>query len=152
MPQQLASPEWIDAVFAALRSNRQVQEAGGSWVHGPLAIVINPAPDAGLEGQVSLRLDLHEGESRDLAAIDEGSLRRVPTVIAGPYARWKQLLGGTGSIVDGILQSHLQMRGDLPTVVRHRKLLDAMLEAMRGVATTFPDDAPVETPATAGSR
>jgi hypothetical protein len=144
MPHEFASQEWIDSVWAALRGSHDRLGNAPTWAHGPIALVLQAQPDAGFGADVILRLDLHEGEPRDLRAGSADQLRLVPTVISAPYARWKRILQGPGSIVDSILQSRLQLRGDLPLVVRHRELFDAIVAAAAGVSTSYPDDVPAE--------
>lgn len=147
MPTTFASDEWIDALWAQLRTDDAVRSAGTTWAHGPLLLVIEPEADKGLTETVALRLDIHEGEARDLRRAEVAAASRTPFAIAGPYSRWKAAIQGTVDLVDAILQGKVRVKGDLPTLKLHKPLLAAVLAAAARVETEYPDDVLAKEPA-----
>lgn len=141
MAHAFASQQWIDALWAELRSDETVRSLGATWVSGPLLLVVDADADAGVTDAVPLRLDLHEGEARDLRIASASETRLAPFAIRGTYARWKTALQGSEDVVDGVLRGVFSMRGDLPALTRHRGLVRAVMAAATRVATSWPDDA-----------
>lgn len=138
---QFASSEWIDQLWAALRSDEVARREGATWTFGPLVMVIEAQTDTSFNQTAAMQLDLHEGEARDLRSVESAATDRVPFVLRATYDRWKQIFTDGSGIVDAVLQGRVQFKGDLPTLMRHRGLLDAIAAAAGRTATTFPDEA-----------
>lgn len=139
MSAPFASPAWTDSLATALQDSAAVRTESISWVHGPLVLVIDGEAEHGLE-QAGVRVDLHEGSVRSVDQVAAGDAARSPFVVGGSLAHWKAVFGGTLSIVDGILESKLRVRGDLPTLARHRALLDGIASVGGEVATSWQDE------------
>lgn len=141
MAYKFASDEWIDDVWAQLRGDEAIRLAGATWAHGPLLLVVRPHPDSNFNETLALRLDLHEGEARDLRRADLDDGQTTPFVIAGTYPRWRKALAGDIDLLDALLEAKLSFKGDLPTLERHRSLIAAVLQAAARVETSYPEDA-----------
>jgi putative sterol carrier protein len=61
-------------------------------------------------------------------------------VIRGTYERWKQVLRKELDPVKGMMQGKLQLKGDLPTVVRYVKASQDLVESSTRVPTKFLDE------------
>lgn len=131
-----ASKDWADSFGARLQESARVRTDSVTWVHGPLALLVDADEEHGF-ASTALRLDLHEGSVRSVTAIEPSEAVRCPFVVAGSLARWEAIFGGKLSIVDGILESKLRSRGDLPTLARHRGLLEAIATAGGELDTTW---------------
>jgi hypothetical protein len=145
------SSEWIDQWWGRLRADEGVRSEGASWVHGPLLLVVEAEADT-FDRTVGIRIDLHEGEVRDLRVVDTPDAARSPFAIAGPYSRWKGLFAtGTPDLIDLLLGARLRVKGDLPALNVHRPLWSAFFAAAGGADIAFPDDVPAQAaePATA---
>ena len=147
MSASFASQEWVEQLGAALSESATVRTNSMDWVFGPLLFVIDADEEHGL-AKTALRVDLHEGSVRGVTLGDAADATRVPFAVGGSLARWKAVFGGSLSIVDGILESKLRSRGDLPTLARHRQLLDGIAAAGGSLETQWQDD---EVPASASA-
>src|SRR5688572_5311877 len=114
MSSTFASPEWAAELATRLRDDARVRTESVTWVHGPLALVVDPETPDGTA--TALRIDLHEGSVGDVDVMEPGAVRLVPFAFGAPVARWQSIVGGELTIYDGILQGGLRARGDLPTV------------------------------------
>lgn len=154
MPVTFASPEWIDALWSALRTDEHVRTTGALWVHGPVLVVVEAQPDRQFPVEGRLLIDLHGGETRDVSALGVGEERLAPCAIAGPYERWKQVLRGTNGarldVVDAVIDGKLHLRGDLAHIARHRPLIEAVVDCAARIDTAFPDEV-AEQPVVANS-
>lgn len=140
MTATFASKDWAERLSDRLQESARVRTESMSWIYGPLTLVVDADAEAGLEA-TALQLDLHEGSVRSVAVVEPANAARSPFAIGGSLARWKAALGGGGlSLVDGVLESKLRVRGDLPTLTRHRALLEAIAGAAAEVETTWPGD------------
>jgi hypothetical protein len=139
MATAFASKEWVDALGSQLTGDAGVREQAATWVFGPVLLVVDADAEHGVDA-AGILLDLHEGEVRRVSSVDPGSAARAPFVFGGTFARWKSVFGGALPMVDGVLQGQLRFRGDLPTITRHRALLDAVATVGAGVATQWQDE------------
>jgi hypothetical protein len=141
-----ASREWLDEFWAALRASDAVRQAGATWAHGPMLFVIEAEADKGFPGAVAVRIDVHEGEVRDVRVAE----RLIgPWRLTAPYTRWKAVFSDGADLVDAITGSRVSFIGDLPTFTKHRALWNAVTASTRTLTTTYPDDVPAETEAAA---
>lgn len=149
MSASFASTDWAASLHERLQDSAAVRTGSVTWIYGPIALVVDADAEHGLEA-AALRLDVHEGSVRGVAVLDPAEAARCPVAIGGSLARWKAIFGGSLSIVDGVLESKLRVRGDLPMLARHRALLDAIAAAGGELETAWQDeDEPAA--ATAGS-
>jgi putative sterol carrier protein len=139
MSATFASQEWADSFATHLLDSASVRTDSMTWVYGPLLLVVDADAEHGLEA-TAIRLDQHEGAVRGVEVIDHDDVVRAPFAIGGSLARWKAVFGGQLSIVDGVLESKLRVRGDLPTLVRHRTLLEGIATAGAALATQWQDE------------
>lgn len=139
-----AASDWTSDFAAALDGSADVRTASASWVFGPIVLVVDADPELGTE-TTAIRLDLHAGTSRGVRTVPPRDASRAPFVLGGSVARWKSIFGSELSIVDAVLDSRLRLAGDLPTIARHRELLDAVAAAGGSVETAWPE--PAKTPA-----
>jgi putative sterol carrier protein len=139
MSATFASQEWADSLGAHLLDSASVRTDSITWVYGPLLLVVDADAEHGLEA-TAIRIDLHEGSVRGVELIDHDDVVRAPFAIGGSLARWKAVFGGELKIVDAILESKLRARGDLPTLVRHRTLLDGIATAGASLTTKWQDE------------
>jgi hypothetical protein len=140
MSATFASQEWAASLAGLLREDARVRTESVTWVFGPVLLVVDPDAEHGFDG-AALLLDLHEGDLRGISLVELQDEQRMPFAIGGSLARWKAMFGGQLAIIDGILESKLRVRGDLPTLVRHRALLEAITRVGATVATSWQDEA-----------
>lgn len=134
----LASTDWASALATALGSSSDVRENAATWIYGPIALVVDPDASRSFAGGV-LVLDVHEGSVNGVTATSTPVTTAAPFELRGTADRWKSVFAGELTIGDAVLESKLQVRGDLPTLLRHRGLLDALSSAAAGVDTAWPE-------------
>lgn len=139
MATTFASQAWVDELGSRLTGDVDVRENGATWVFGPVLLVVDADAEHGVDA-TGILLDVHAGAVRRASIVDPGSAARVPFVFGGSLARWKSVFGGSLPMVDGVLQGQLRFRGDLPTISRHRALLDGIATAAAGVSTQWQDE------------
>ena len=141
MSAEFVSTVWIDALWSHLRDDNDFAVASRTWRHGPLALVMEAAPDQHFPQTVAIRLDVHQGDIRDVRAVILDDLRLVPSQIWASFVRWKQMIASNGDLVDAALQSKVRVVGDLTTIVQHRDLFTAIVRAAEAIETEWQDDA-----------
>lgn len=134
-----ASQEWAGALATSLQESAKVRTESVTWIFGPIVLVVDADAEHGLEA-TALRLDVHEGTVRGVTTVSPDDAGRAPFAIGGSLARWKAVFGGSLGLVDGVLEAKLRVRGDLPTLSRHRALLDAIASAGGSLTTQWQDD------------
>jgi putative sterol carrier protein len=138
MALKVFSEEWLKAYKEAINKS-PYREAGKDWRAGPVALVIVKNPDVGLEQDVGLWLDLHEGVCRDALVCVREKAATAPFCITGEYSQWKQVLLKELDPIKGMMQGKLKLKGDLPTIVRYVKAAQELVNAASNVDTEFLD-------------
>lgn len=142
MSATFASAEWAAALLDHLHTDAPVRTESMTWLHGPIALVVDPDAEHAFGGSV-IRMDIHEGEVRAVTQLPFEQQPLAPFVITGTLARWKGIFGGRESIVEAVLQARLRFQGDLPTIQRHSAMLAGIVAAGGAVATIWQDEAAV---------
>jgi len=139
MASVFPSEEWVKDYWEAIRQS-DYSETGKTWNKGAVSLVCKAEPSVGLEEDVGIWLDLHEGQCRDARVVSADEARTAPYVVTGEYARWKQVIQGKLDPIKGMMQGKLRLKGDLPTIVRYVKASKTLVASAAKVDTTFLDD------------
>lgn len=139
MSATFASQEWADSLAVHLRDDARVRTDAVTWVFGPLLLIADADAEHGFDA-AAVRIDLHEGDVRAVTVVDVADEARTPFALGGALARWRSIFAGDINAVDAIVQSKLRARGDLPTLARHRSLLDGIARAGAALETVWQDE------------
>jgi putative sterol carrier protein len=142
MAANFMASEWADAWWERMRASEDLRMAGATWAHGPMAWNVLAAPDKNFPNDSVIAIDIHEGDVRNVQVGESGGL--APITLTGGFLAWKDLLSGTDDIVDAVLTSRIQLRGDITLLTRHRQMFVSMLAAARTVETVWQDEAVAE--------
>jgi putative sterol carrier protein len=133
------SDPWFQELVARINGSAEYKEAAATW-EGDIAFGIEAEPDRGLSEDAWGYLDLWHGECRSGGMIDAERGATARYIIRAPYSRWKDVLRGELDPVKGMMQGKLKVRGDLPTIIRHVKAANVLVELTGTVETRFPDE------------
>jgi hypothetical protein len=129
----VASPEWIAVLAHELKEHAEVRDDARTWTHGPIALIID-ADEARSHPGGRVVLEFGNG------VVDAGvEPALTPFAFSGSLDRWQAIFSGSETMMDAALQSKLHVRGDLPTLQRHRGLLDAVAKTAGGLETVWPE-------------
>jgi putative sterol carrier protein len=140
MTHPFPSPEWVTAYGEAINGSAGYREASLEWTHGPVALIVNPAPALGLAEPLGIWLDLDRGVCRAAKIVSAAEAGRAAFVLTSDYARWKEVLRKELGPIAGIMQRKIALQGSLPIVVRFIKSAEALVEAATLVPTRFLDE------------
>ncbi len=138
MPLKVFSDAWITAYREAI-NNSPYREAGKDWRAGPVALIVLENPEIGLNNDIGIWLDLHEGVCREATLCDRQKAMTAPFCITGEYSQWKQVLLKELDPIKGMMQGKLKLKGDLPTIVRYVKAAQELVNAASTLDTEFLD-------------
>ncbi len=134
------SEEWTAAYMEAINSSSAYKEAGKSWTHGTIALVVSADSAIGLEEDTAFILDLHEGVCRKAWLSDLEEAQKQPFCIIGNYAQWKQVMRKELDPIKGMMQGKLKLKGNLPVIVRFVKAAQELVNCTSNVDTHFIDE------------
>ncbi len=135
------SPEWCAAYGDAINANADYRAAGREWTHGPVAMVVVADPSIGLPEDMSMWLDLHQGECRSCRLVSREEAEKAGFVIVATYARWKEVIRGQLDPTKGMMQNRLKLtKGHMPTMVKFVTASKQLVASSVGVATQFVDE------------
>jgi putative sterol carrier protein len=133
------SEEWLEEYVRRINDSKEYREAAATW-EGDICYVFEAEPDKGVPEELWAWLDLWHGECRDgkLVSAEEGG--KAKFIIRAPYSRWKEVIRKELDPVKGMMQGKLKLRGDLPTIVRHVKAANELVNLAQTVPTEFADE------------
>jgi len=134
------SEEWIAEYKRQIDEKPDYKEGGKNWRSGPIVLVVTAKPQIGLDEDVNIYLDLHEGACREAKLCTPDEAARQPFVIRGDYDRWKLVIREQLEPVKGMMQGKLKLIGDLPTIVRSIDAAKALVKCATYVETAFLDE------------
>lgn len=139
MPHLFPSEAWAVAFRDAINANARYAETGRDWTHGAVALVVKADAALGLERDMAVVVDAHEGRCRAATYGEAESARaQAPFVIEGLYDRWQTLLREGGDPIKALMQGKLKLtKGHLPTLIRFVESSKAMLASAQRVPTEF---------------
>jgi putative sterol carrier protein len=136
---EFPSEEWLDQYVQRINDSAAYKEAAATW-EGDVCFVFEAEPDRGVPEDIYGWLDLWHGECREARLVDKDAGERATFVIRAPYSRWKEVLRRELDPVRGMMQGKLKLKGDLPTVVRHIKASNELVNLAGTVPTEFVDE------------
>jgi putative sterol carrier protein len=134
------SMEWVEEFKKQINLSEGYKKAGATWTAGAVALVTSARPEIGINEDVGIWLDLHQGVCRDAKTVTAEEAQKAPFCITGDYARWKQVIKKELEPVKGMMQGKLKLKGDLPTIVRYVKASQELVECTTKIETKFLDE------------
>jgi putative sterol carrier protein len=135
------SAEWCTAYGEAINANPDYRVAGREWTHGAVAMVVSADPSIGLPEDVSMWLDLNQGECRGCRLVSREEAEKAGFVIVATYARWKEVVRGELDPTKGMMQNRLKLtKGHMPTMVKFVTASKQLVASTSRVATQFLDE------------
>jgi len=134
------SAEWVEEYKKQINSSEGYKKAAATWTAGAVALVTSAKPEIGLNEDVGIWLDLHQGVCREAKIVTGEEAQKAPFCITGDYARWKQVMKKELEPVKGMMQGKLKLKGDLPTIVRYVKASQELVECSTRIDTKFLDE------------
>lgn len=139
-PLAFPSAAWIEACVAAVNASAEYRSAGADWVHGAVTLVVSALPAPVEPDPVAIWLDLDRGACREARLASVAAAPPAPFVLAAEYREWKRILRRELTPAAGVLTGRLAVTGSLAILLRHAHSADALVAAIAGVPTRFPDD------------
>jgi len=139
MAHPFPSEPWAEAFGEAINANPRYAEAGRDWTHGAVALGVKADAALGIEQDMAILLDVHEGKCRSARYLETATARdEAAFVIEGTYDRWRTLIQEGLDPIKTLMQGKLRMtKGHLPTMIRYVESSKAMLASAQQVATEF---------------
>lgn len=139
MAVQFPSPEWTQSFRTAVNNNAGYRTAGKDWTHGKVAYVIEADPSLGLQEDMAMVLDLHQGECRSAAYVKGTEAQDADFVIRADYGRWKEVMSGAVDPTKAMMQNKLKLKkGHLPTLIKFVVASKQLVESALTIDTQYP--------------
>lgn len=138
-PYVIATPEWTAEFENLVQQDQDYKEFAKDW-EGSVALQIHAEPEAGLDEDIFILMDLWHGDCRSIRIVPRGAAEKADYQISGDYSKWKSVLVKELDVVKAIMQGKLRLRGDLPTIVRNVKAATRLVDLAGMVEGRFPDE------------
>jgi len=134
------SEAWTRAYKDAVNNNPEYAKAGKDWTHGSVAMVIKADPGAGIEQDMAMLLDVHEGKCRSTSYLEaDGARKAAAFVVEATYERWKEVIEGKLDPTKAMMTGRIKLtKGSLPTMLRYVNSSKQLVKSAAQVPTEFP--------------
>src|SRR5256885_11067579 len=133
------SDEWVEQFQDEVNRSSVYKAAARGW-KCTVGLVVEAEPDKIVPEARGVVMDLFDGAARSIKVGPAAEAQKCDFVITAPYSRWKQVATKELDATKGMLQGKLQLKGDLPTIVRYTKASQEMTECTTRVPVEWPDE------------
>ena len=139
MSHPFPSEQWTQAYAQAVNDNAAYRESGKPWTFGAVAMVVKADPSLGIDEDMAMILDVHEGQCRGAQYVQGlDSVEQAPFVIVADYARWRDVIEGRLDPIKGMMEGKLKLtQGHLPTMIRFVESSRQLVVSAANVPTKF---------------
>jgi putative sterol carrier protein len=138
-PYTMGTPEWVATYEQAVQEDATYKEAAKTW-EGPVVIHILANPEAGLDNDLFLFMDLWHGDCRFMRLVPKEIGEAGDFVLTGEYDKWKLVMQEELDPLKGVMQGKFKLQGDLSTVLRAAQSAGRLAALAGTLDTKFPDD------------
>ncbi len=133
------SEGWVQAYKDAINANPEYAKAGKDWTHGVVAMVVKAEPSLGIDQDMAMWLDVHEGRCRDCKLLPASQAEiEAPFVVVASYEQWKQVIRKEIDPTKALMQGKLKLtKGHMPTMVKYVNASKQLVESTTRVSTKF---------------
>jgi putative sterol carrier protein len=133
------SEGWVQAYKEAINANPEYAKAGKDWTHGVVAMVVKAEPSVGIDHDMAMWLDVHEGRCRDCKLLPASQAETdAPFVVVASYDQWKQVIRKEIDPTKALMQGKLKLtKGHMPTMVKYVNASKQLVESTTRVPTKF---------------
>jgi putative sterol carrier protein len=118
-PYIAGTPEWADAYQQVVQEDEEYKRLARGW-EGTVVLHTIAEPEAGIDHDVYILLDLWHGECRKVRLVPAEAGEAADYVISGSYSTWKLVGNGSLRTDKALMQGKLKLKGDLATLTRYR--------------------------------
>jgi putative sterol carrier protein len=135
------SQEWADAYKTAINANDAYKVAGKDWTFGVVAMVVKADPSLGIEEDMALWQNVHQGQCLEAKVVPAREAESAPFIIVADYARWKSVLKKDVDPIKAMMQGKLKLtKGNMPLMVKFVHATKELVESASRVPTKFKDE------------
>jgi len=132
---KLFSEDWAKAMRESVNHSEAYHKASTNWNAGPLAFVMEAAPNQGFEAPVAVLLDLYRGICRASRALSTSeAMREAVFVIQGNYSAWMDVLSGHAAPLMMLTNGRLKLsKGALIRLLPHTRSASELVRCAQKV-------------------
>jgi len=142
-PFLLLTPEWCAAYETLIQKDERYKQVARNW-EGSVVLVFQADPEAGIDGDRFVYLDLWHGECRWLKPVPEATGRAGEYVLEAEYSKWVRIVKGELNVVKELATRQLKLVPfDFKKAVKLAAASQAALrlvELAGAVPTRFPEE------------
>lgn len=146
-PYMFLTPEWCSAYEALIQTDERYKQVARNW-EGSVVLVFQAAPEAGIDEDRFVFLDLWHGECRWLKPVPEAKGRAGDYVLEAEYGKWVRIVKGELNVVKELATRQLKLVPfDFKKAVKLAAASQAALrlvELAGAVPTRFPEELSTE--------
>ena len=142
-PYIVGTPEWVSAFEKVIQNDERYKEIAKKW-EGSVVLVLKSDPQAGLENDIFIFMDLWHGECHSVRLVPSEAGKAGDFVLEGDYDRWKRIMKKELNIVKELATRKIKL---VPFEFRKAAKLTAAAQASirlvdlsSEVSGIFPDD------------
>lgn len=136
-PLRPFSPEWADALCAAINASESYRATAARW-SWPVAFIVERDAEHGFAHDLAVVLTIEKGHCAGVKIVD-GKHARASFLFRAPYERWKRIARGELDPIIGVVKGEIGMTGSMSALMLHSRAAKALVEVLRTIPTAFDD-------------
>ncbi len=138
-PYIMGTPEWVATFEKLIQEDETYKEVAKTW-EGTVVIHILANPEAGLNKDVYMLMDLWHGDCRSVRLVPEDVGQAADYVLTGELERWQSVMKKELDVVKAMMQGKIKLKGSLPVIVRYVKASIRLVDLSAQIETRFHTD------------
>jgi putative sterol carrier protein len=107
-PYTVLTPEWVSEFEKTVQGDERYKQVAKTW-EGSVVLVFKADPNAGLDDDFFIFMDLWHGECRSVKIVPSEVGRRGDYVLEAKYERWKRVLKKELNVVKELATNKLKL-------------------------------------------
>jgi len=135
----MGTPEWAQVFAETVDGDVEYRESAKTW-EGAVTLVIQAKPEAGLEEDLSVVIDLWHGDCRSVKILPKEEAAKAPYVMTGSFDTWKDVATGKTDAIKATMLGKIKLKGNMANIVRHVKASKRLAESSGLFEAVWPDE------------
>ena len=107
-PYIVLTPEWVSQFEKTVQGDERYKKVAKTW-EGSVTLVFKGNPEAGLDDDLFILMDLWHGECRSVKMVPSEVGRKGDYVLEAKYERWKKILKKELNVVKELATNKLKL-------------------------------------------
>ena len=137
-PYIVLTPEWASQFEKTVQRDERYKKVAKTW-EGSVTLVFKGDPEAGLDDDLFILMDLWHGECRSASLITDEGEKTPEFRITASLDRWRRVIEKKLDPIQGMITRQMNLKGNLMKIMKAPKAALELVNCCTRVPTEFPE-------------